>query len=238
MGFFKADRIVLPPPAPPAQTPTTATAPAVTPQVIVIQQQPDPGISTKDGKRYMSALLAASYQAAKLLSPIGQAHLLSGTTDQQLLEDYRNGDVTSSVLTLFGIPIPKGLTQLKQSPLMTSPEFPGLPGTNPASQVVLAGGSWTFAVPQGWAYTLDTSAPTFIGVASTANPLPKNVLFSVDSVRSSRTQRSDGGWDVTVYGEWTEIGLVDAPVGILPAGMYSAVIMATLYPTDNPPPSA
>ena len=238
MGFFKADRIVLPPPAPPAPAQTSTTAPAPAPQVIVIQQQPDPGISTKDGKRYMSALLAASYQAAKLLSPIGQAHLLSGCTDQQLLEDYRSGDVTSSVLTLYGIPLPKGLTQLKQSPLMTSPEFPVLPGSNPATQVVLAGGSWTFAVPQGWAYTLDTSAPSLIGAAASANPMPKNVLFSVDAVRSSRAQRSDGGWDVTVYGEWTEVGLVDAPVGVLHPGMYSAVIVATLYPTDNPPPSA
>ena len=237
MGFFKADRIVLPPPPPAA--PAVSSTPPTTPQVIVVQQQPDPGIWTKDGRRYMSAVLVISYQAANLLSPIGQAHLLSGATDQQLLEDYRNGDVTSSVLILYGIPVPKGLTQLKQSPLMVSPEFPSLPGTNPAAQVVLAGGSWTFAVPQGWAYTLDTSAPTFIGTATTSVPsLPKNVLFTVDAVRSTRTQRSDGGWDVTVYGEWTEVGLVDAPVGLLPAGLYSAVIVATLYPTDNPPPSA
>ena len=235
MGFFKADRIVLPPP-PPAATPSTL--PVTTPQVILVQQQPDPGIWTKDGKRYMSAPLVLSYQAANLLSPLGQAHLLSGVTDQQLLEDYRSGDVTSAVLAVFGIPIPKGLTQLKQSPLMVSPEFPSLPGSNPAAQVVLAGGSWTFSVPRGWAYTLDTSAPTFIGATTSVLSLPKNVLFSVDAVRSTRAQRNDGGWDVTVYGEWTEVGLVDAAVGLLPAGIYTAVIVATLYPTDNPPPSA
>ena len=121
MGFFKADRIVIPPSAP---APVPAATPTGQPPVVVVQQQPDPGIWSQNGKRYMSPLLAISYQASKLITPLGQAHLLSGATDQQLLEDYRNGDVNSSVLALYGISIPKGTTQIKQSPLMASPAFP------------------------------------------------------------------------------------------------------------------
>src|SRR5262245_27079345 len=100
MGLFKADRIVI---GHDPATPPPAAPPPAAPPVIVIQQQPDPGISTQNGKRYMSALLATSYLAGKLITPTGQAHLLSGATDAQLLEDYRNGDVSSSVLTLYGI---------------------------------------------------------------------------------------------------------------------------------------
>lgn len=215
------------------------TVPSAQPPVVIIQQQPDPGISTLNGKRYMSALLATSYLAGKLVTPTGQAHLLSGATDQQLLDDYRNGDVTSSVLTLYSLTIPKGMTQIKQSPLMASPEFPRVDASASPSGVVLTGGSWTFTVPQGWGYTLDTSAPTMNPSAqSLPGDPPQNVMFSVDAVRSTRTQRSDGGWDVTVYGEWTEIAPPNKPVILVPSGMYSAVILATLYPTDNPPPSA
>jgi len=240
MSLFKADRIVIPPAAPAPVPATVPTAPAAQPQVIVVQQQPDPGISTQNGKRYMSPLLAISYQASKLMTPLGQAHLLSGATDQQLLEDYRNGDVNSSVLALYGISIPKGTTQIKQSPLMASPAFPEVPVATTTTQVVITGGSWSFTVPQGWGYTLDTSAPTAtanLTAATLASP-PQNILFSVDAVRSTRVLRSDGGWDVTVYGEWTEVAPANYPVVPLPAGMYNAVILATLYPTDNPPPSA
>ena len=133
MGLFKADRIVINPPAPapapaPAQPlrvsardnsaraglddaardnaaqpgPGTTPPPAtVQPQVIVVQQAPDQGAWTQNGKHYMSALLASSYFTGKLITATGQAHLLGGATDAQLLEDYRNGDITSSVLSLF-----------------------------------------------------------------------------------------------------------------------------------------
>lgn len=239
MSLFKADRIVIPPAAP-APAPVPATVPTAQPQVVVIQQQPDPGISTQNGKRYMSPLLAISYQASKLMTPLGQAHLLSGATDQQLLDDYRNGDVNSSVLALYGISIPKGTTQLKQSPLMASPAFPEVAVASTAQQIVIPGGSWSFTVPPGWGYTLDTSSPTATANANAATLAapPQNVLFSVDAVRSTRVLRSDGGWDVTVYSEWTEITPANYPVVAVPAGTYSAVILATLYPTDNPPPSA
>jgi len=234
MGLFKADRIVIghDPQAPGTAPPAPGSQP-----MVVIQQQSDPGISTQNGKRYMSALLATSYLAGKLITPTGQAHLLSGATDQQLLEDYRNGDVSSSVLTLYGIPIPKGMTQLKQSPIMVSPEFPPIATNSNPVQVVVAGGSWTFTVPQGWGYTLDTSAPTANVTAPPSPSSPQNVLFSVDAVRSTRTQRSDGGWDVTVYGEWTVVAAPAQSVAMVPAGTYSAMILAMLYPLDNPPPS-
>lgn len=237
MGFFKADRIVIPPSAP---APVLATTPTGQPPVVVVQQQPDPGIWSQNGKRYMSPLLAISYQASKLITPLGQAHLLSGATDQQLLDDYRNGDVNSSVLSLYGISVPKGTIQIKQSPLMASPEFPAVNVATTPTQVVIAGGSWSFTVPPGWGYTLDTSAPTATvnATAATLVSPPQNILFSVDAVRSTRVLRSDGGWDVTVYGEWTEVAPANYPVVAIPAGMYSAVILATLYPTDNPPPSA
>lgn len=236
MGLFKADHIVInPTPQAPAPTTTSTTA---QPQIVVVQQSPDLGISTQNGKRYMSALLATSYLSAKLITPTGQAHLLSGATDAQLVDDYRNGDVTSSVLTLFAIPVPKGITQIKQSPVMLSPEFPATQAKPDPLPVMLPSGSWTFTVPQGWGYNVDATAPTMTTGQSLGAVRPQNVLFAVDAVRSTRVSRNDGGFDVTVYGEWTEMLPVNQDVDPVLAGTYSALIVATLYPTDNPPPSS
>jgi len=236
MGLFKADHIVINP-TPQAPASAASSSPAQ-PQVVVLQQQPDQGIWTLNGKRYMSALLVTSYLSAKLITATGQAHLLSGATDAQLIDDYRNGDVSSSVLTLFAIPVPKGMTQLKQSPLMLSPEFPATQAKPDPLPVMLSAGSWTFTVPQGWGYSVDATAPTLATGQGLSPVRPQNILFAVDAIRSTRTQRSDGGWDVTVYGEWTEMLPVNQDVDPVLAGTYSALIVATLYPTDNPPPSS
>jgi len=236
MGLFKADHIVINP-TPQTTTPAASSTPAQ-PQVVVLQQQPDQGIWTLNGKRYMSALLVTSYLSAKLITATGQAHLLSGATDAQLIDDYRNGDVSSSVLTLFAIPTPKGMTQLKQSPVMLSPEFPATQAKPDPLPVMLSSGSWTFTVPQGWGYSVDATAPTLTTGQSLGPVRPQNILFAVDAIRSTRTPRSDGGWDVTVYGEWTEMLPVNQDVDPVLAGTYSALIVATLYPTDNPPPNS
>lgn len=241
MGLFKADRIVINP-APTANPPPTCSPPPPPPPPqssvpVIIQQQPEQGIWTLNGKRYMSALLATSYLSGKLITPTGQAHLLSGATDAQLIDDYRNGDVTSAVLTLFAIPVPKGLIQIKQSPALQSPEFPDLQAAQNPPLVTRPSGSWTFTVPQGWWYTLDATAPTLNGPQPAPVGTPRNILFAIDSVRTTRTQRSDGGWDVTVHGEWTEVVPANQAVALVPAGAYSAVVLATLYPADNPPPS-
>jgi hypothetical protein len=192
------------------------------------------------GNHFMSPNLAISYYTSNLLTATGQAHLIAGATDQQLLNDYRNGDVTSAVLTLYGITVPKGLTQVKQSPVMASPEFPAIAGTQNQAPIIFQGGSWTFNVPAGWQYSVGTTAPALnvnlsLGAATS---FPANVVYSVDAVRSTHTGRPDGSQDVTVFGIWTEV-LPNTPQSVadIPAGAYSAYIMATLFPTDNPPPS-
>lgn len=268
MGLFKADRIVINPPAPapaPAQPcvcpPTATTPPATTattpppptppapsttpppgtvqPQVIVVQQAPDQGAWTQNGKHYMSALLASSYFTGKLITATGQAHLLGGATDAQLLEDYRNGDITSSVLSLFQMTVPKGLVQVKQSQIMTSPDFPQIKTAAQQAPVIQAGGAWTFNVPSGWEFTVTTSAPILRQPLTGPARVPANITFSVDSMRSTRLPKPDGSVDVTVYGEWTEVfpNGVEDTFNAIPAGSYTAVMIGTLYPTDNPPPS-
>ena len=271
MGLFKADRIVINPPAPapapaPAQpcvcppattppAPASTTPPATTPpnpapgttpppatvqpQVIVVQQAPDQGAWTQNGKHYMSALLASSYFTGKLITATGQAHLLGGATDAQLLEDYRNGDITSSVLSLFQMSVPKGLVQVKQSQIMTSPDFPQIKTAAQQAPVIQAGGAWTFNVPSGWEFTVTTSAPILRQPLTGPARVPANITFSVDSMRSTRLPKPDGSVDVTVYGEWTEVfpNGVEDTFNAIPAGSYTAVMIGTLYPTDNPPPS-
>lgn len=273
MGLFKADRIVINPPAPapapapaqpcvcpppaaaqpapapppvatqPAPAPAPSTSPppgTVQPQVIVVQQAPDQGAWTQNGKHYMSALLASSYFSAKLITATGQAHLLAGATDAQLLEDYRNGDVTASVLSLFQMTVPKGMVQVKQSQVMTSPEFPQIKTAAQQAPVIQAGGAWTFNVPSGWDFTVTASAPILRQPFTGPARVPANITFSVDAMRSTRLPKSDGSVDVTVYGEWTEVfpNGVEDTFSLIPAGTYTAVLIATLYPTDNPPPSS
>lgn len=232
----------------PSTTPTTNPPPApgtappastMQPQVIVVQQAPDQGAWTQNGKHFMSALLASSYFSAKLITATGQAHLLAGATDAQLLEDYRSGDVTSSVLSLFQMTVPKGMVQVKQSQTMTSPEFPPIKTVAQQAPVILAGGAWAFNVPSGWEFTVTASAPFQRQPIAGPGRIPANITFSVDAMRSTRLPKADGSVDVTVYGEWAEVfpSSVEDSFNPIPTGTYSAVLIATLYPTDNPPPS-
>jgi hypothetical protein len=205
------------------------------------QQPANQGAWTdSNGNHYMSPTLAVSYYTSNLLSAIGQAHLIAGASDQQLLNDYRNGDVGSPVLTLFAVTVPKGLTQVKQSPVMASPEFPAVAISQNQAPIIFQGGSWTFNVPAGWQYSVGTTAPSLnINLSlGAATSLPANVVYSVDAVRSTHTSRSDGSQDVTVFGIWTEVlPSTTQNVADIPAGAYSAYLVATLFPTDNPPPS-
>jgi hypothetical protein len=207
--------------------------------VIVVQQAADQGAWTQNGKHFMSALLASSYFSAKLITATGQAHLLAGATDAQLFDDYRNGDVSASVLSLFQMSVPKGMVQVKQSQIMTSPEFPAIKSVAQQAPVIAAGGAWTFNVPSGWDFTVTASAPLLRQPIAGPARLPANVTFAVDSMRSTRLPKPDGSVDVTVYGEWAEVfpSGVEDNFSPIPAGSYSAVLVATLYPSDNPPPS-
>jgi hypothetical protein len=205
------------------------------------QQQANQGAWTdNNGNHFMSPNLAISYYTSNLLTATGQAHLIAGATDQTLLNDYQNGDVSSAVLTLYGITVPKGMTQIKQSPVMSSPEFPPVSSTQNQAPIIFQGGAWTFNVPVGWLYSVGTTAPQLnvslqLG-AGTA--FPANVVFSVDAVRSTHTPRPDGSQDVTVFGIWTEVLPSNTQSVIdVPAGAYSAFIVATLFPSNNPPPS-
>ena len=58
-------------------------------------------------------------------------------------------------------------------------------------------------------------------------------------MRSTRLPKPDGSVDVTVCGVWTEVfpNGVEDTFNAIPAGSYTAVMIGTLYPTDNPPPS-